>query len=230
MGGSGIDSSDIDSSGIDGSGTRSARTSATREALLSVAERLYAEEGLHTVSNRHVSEAAGQGNNAAVAYHFGSKADLVRAIVDRHSGAVEETRTEMVEHVGESERLEDWVSCLIRPYTDHLATLGVPSWYGRFNVQLLADPSLRTIVYEQATDSVALRSTLDGLDRSLPNLPLDVRRARREMVRSLMMHVCAEKELEFSQQHPERPPSWADCGTDLIDATVGLWRAPVSRR
>ena len=55
---------------------RAERASTTQEAILKAAERLYAEHGVFAVSNRQVSEAAGQGNNAAVGYHFGTKADL----------------------------------------------------------------------------------------------------------------------------------------------------------
>ena len=68
--------------------TRSSRTdraSLTREAILTAAERLFAEHGVFAVSNRQVSEAAGQGNNAAVGYHFGTKTDLVRAIEHKHA-------------------------------------------------------------------------------------------------------------------------------------------------
>ena len=54
----------------------------TRERLITTAERLFAEQGV-TVSNRQVGEAARQANTAVVAYHFGTKADLVRAIVRR---------------------------------------------------------------------------------------------------------------------------------------------------
>ena len=65
--------------------TRSARRDATRELILTTAERLFAEYGIEVVSNRQISEAAGQGNNAAVNYHFGTKADLVRAIMAGHN-------------------------------------------------------------------------------------------------------------------------------------------------
>ena len=51
---------------------RSDRASSTQEAILVAAERLFAEHGVFAVSNRQVSEAAGQGNNAAVGYHFGT--------------------------------------------------------------------------------------------------------------------------------------------------------------
>ena len=64
---------------------RTDRASTTRVAILTAAERLYAEHGVFAVSNRQVSEAAGQGNNAAVGYHFGTKTDLVRAIEERRT-------------------------------------------------------------------------------------------------------------------------------------------------
>ena len=71
---------------------RSDRASTTQEAILTAAERLFAEHGVFAVSNRQVSEAAGQGNNAAVGYHFGTKTDLVRAIEQKHRGPIEQLR------------------------------------------------------------------------------------------------------------------------------------------
>ena len=102
---------------------RTERASSTQEAILVAAERLYAEHGMFAVSNRQVSEAAGQGNNAAVGYHFGTKADLVRAIEQKHRGPVEQLREQMVAELlkpGGSAEMRDWVACLVRPLTDHL--------------------------------------------------------------------------------------------------------------
>ena len=60
--------------------TSPAPTRSTRDLLLDTAERLYAERGLAQVSNRQIAEAAGQANNSVVAYHVGTKADLVAAL------------------------------------------------------------------------------------------------------------------------------------------------------
>ena len=79
---------------------RADRASTTQEAILKAAERLYAEHGVFAVSNRQVSEAAGQGNNAAVGYHFGTKADLVRAIEHKHRGPIEELRQQRIAGIG----------------------------------------------------------------------------------------------------------------------------------
>src|ERR1700712_1468310 len=92
---------------------RDEQVSATREALLEAAERLFAEHGVHAVANRQISEAAGQGNNAAVSYHFGTKADLIRAIAREHAEQIERSRERMLADIRDSTDLGDWTACLV---------------------------------------------------------------------------------------------------------------------
>ncbi|CCQ15927.1 putative transcriptional regulator, TetR family [Rhodococcus sp. AW25M09] len=194
----------------------------TRDAILAAAERLFAERGVFAVSNRQVSEWAGQRNSSAVGYHFGTKEDLVLAIVEKHAGPIEERRIRVLAEVEESTDLRDWVSCLVIPYTEHLAAIGVSSSYARFSAQAMADPVLRGLIYETALESPALRTTLDGLRRCVGDLPESVRTTRSDMARQLIVHMSAERE-----RHD--PSGWTDFGSDLVDAIVGLWSAPVSR-
>ncbi|MGW0197462.1 TetR/AcrR family transcriptional regulator [Nonomuraea sp. NPDC003201] len=158
---------------------RAERACATREQILTAAERLFAEHGVFAVSNRQVSEAAGQGNNAAVGYHFGTKTDLVRAIVRKHIERIERVRRRMLAETAGSGEVRDWVACLVRPVT-------------------------------------------------LPELPPDVRAERRDMTSHLMAHVCAERERALAEDTPTTRADWHDTATGLIDATVGLWTAPVT--
>ena len=149
-----------------GRAVRTERASSTQEAILVAAERLYAEHGVFAVSNRQVSEAAGQGNNAAVGYHFGTKADLVRAIEQKHRGPVEELREQMVADLiasGDSAELRGWVACLVRPLTEHLAALGNPSWYARFAAQAMTDPAYYNVVVKGALSSPSLVQVVDGI-------------------------------------------------------------------
>src|SRR6266496_6693275 len=95
-------------------GSRALRAHATRELIRTAAERLFAEHGVFAVSNRQVSEAAGQGNNAAVGYHFGTKTDLVRAIEQKHRASIERLLEAMVAETHDSADLRDWVACLVR--------------------------------------------------------------------------------------------------------------------
>lgn len=54
----------------------------TRTQILDAAERLFAERGFHGASVRAITDLAGA-NLAAVGYHFGSKAELLAAVVRR---------------------------------------------------------------------------------------------------------------------------------------------------
>jgi AcrR family transcriptional regulator len=206
---------------------RSDRSASTREAILSAAERLFAEHGMYAVSNRQISDAAGQGNNAAACYHFGTRTDLLRAIESKHRYPIEELRAQILSEIADSAELRDWVGALVRPLTDHLAALGVPSWYARFAAQAMADPTYRTVVTRDALTSPLLVRTVDGINRCLPNLPRRVRSERIVMVRNLLMHTCAEHEAALAEHGPRSRSAWPVAGEGLIDAIVGLWRAPV---
>ena len=206
---------------------RADRAGATRELILTTAERLFAEHGVFGVSNRQISEAAGQGNNTAVGYHFGTKTDLVRAIVRKHAEQVEQARLQLLAELGDSPEVRDWVSCIVRPATEHLAELGTPTWFARFGAQLMTDPGLREVIVEESLTSPPLLQILDGLNASLPALPVEVRLLRGDMARLLMVHMLAEQERSLADGTAHS--SWRDMATGLIDALVGLWLAPVSQ-
>lgn len=207
---------------------RAEQVGATRHQILTTAERLFAEQGLYAVSNRQISAAAGQGNNAAVGYHFGTKADLVRAIMRRHTGHIESLRREMVAAVAGSRDVRDWVACLVRPATTHLASLGGPTWFARFSAQVMTDPAFRRIMAEEALAESSLRQVVDSLDGFLPAMPVDVRADRGHMVRHLIVHVCAERERALAEGAETPRSTWDETATGLVDAITGLWTAPFS--
>ncbi|MGV0718681.1 helix-turn-helix domain-containing protein [Mycolicibacterium sp. XJ662] len=209
---------------------RTDRASVTREAILTAAERLFAEHGVYAVSNRQVSEAAGQGNNAAVGYHFGTKLDLVRAIEQKHRISIEQLLERMVAQTADSTELRDWIACMVCSLTEHLEQLGNPTWYARFAAQALADPAYQKIVVRDALASPALQQVVGGITRCLPNLPMAVVTERNIMVRNLMMHTCADFERAFAEGADTARTNWRSVASGLIDAIVGLWRAPVTGR
>jgi AcrR family transcriptional regulator len=207
---------------------RNDRASSTREAILTAAERLFAEHGVYAVSNRQVSEAAGQGNNAAVGYHFGAKADLVRAIEGKHRLPIDQLREQMVATTTDSTDLRGWVACLVCPLTEHLEELGNPTTYARFAAQAMADPAYHKIVTKDALASSSLVKVIDGINRCLPDLPGTVHTERNIMARNLLMHTCAEWERALAEGAPMPRSGWRQATSGLIDAIVGLWLAPVT--
>lgn len=209
--------------------TRTDRASTSREQILLAAERLFAEHGVAAVSNRQISEAAGQGNNSAVGYHFGTKLDLVLAVSRRHKAQMDQIRSRMLAETAESTDVRDWVACLVQPLTEHLESLGTPTWFARFSAQLLTHPQFRPAVEAEALEDDTLRQIVAGLERSRPDLPDEVRAEREDMMRHVMMHTCAERERALAEGRITPRASWADAATGMVDAIAGLWLAPYTQ-
>ncbi len=74
----------------------------TKEALLDAAERLFADQGITSTSVRAVTRAA-SANVAAVNYHFGSKEELILAVLERRLGPLNAERLERLDRVESSE-------------------------------------------------------------------------------------------------------------------------------
>ncbi|MER5278581.1 helix-turn-helix domain-containing protein [Streptomyces sp. NPDC002809] len=92
-------------------------TDSTRAALLDAAERLFIEKGYEQVSVRAVNAAAGM-NPAAVNYHFGTKQDLVAALLERRLGPLwAEPLVAMEQRLAEGHPpcVEELVDLLVRP-------------------------------------------------------------------------------------------------------------------
>ncbi|RPE77852.1 MULTISPECIES: TetR/AcrR family transcriptional regulator [unclassified Frondihabitans] len=208
-------------------GVREARVAATRSSILDAAERLFAEQGVMSVSNRQISDAAGQGNNTAVSYHFGTKVDLVRAIVQRHQIDIDARRDRIVAETVGSDSVRDWVRCLVQPTAEHFAELvhrGHETYYARFSAQVLADPELRTIVTTNIDSMPSLRLALENLDRCRPELPPVVYAERENMSRQLISWGYAGREMAIASQ--ANGVDWNAYATILVDAVTGLWLAP----
>jgi len=73
-----------------------ARKLPTKERIIEVAERLFAEKGLDATSMRNITDAAGV-NLASINYHFGSKDGLIAAIFDRHLRPLNDARLAMLD-------------------------------------------------------------------------------------------------------------------------------------
>jgi AcrR family transcriptional regulator len=207
---------------------RHEQVESTRLRIIMAAERLFAEHGVFSVSNRQVSEAAGQGNNAAVNYHFGTKADLVRAIVRHHAEPMEAIRAGLLEQHRGSTDPRDWVTCVVRPYTDHLDSLGTPSRYARFAAQMMTEPKLRELAALEFTETSCLQAVTDALHACLPDLPPAVRGERDDMAHTLIVHLCAQRERALPDDRARAAAMWASTAVSLIDAIEGLYRAPAS--
>ncbi|TDV55977.1 TetR/AcrR family transcriptional regulator [Actinophytocola oryzae] len=203
------------------------RGEATRNTIIEVAVRLFAEQGVLAVSNRQIGAAAGRGNTSVVGYYFANKADLVRAVMRRFMERVSVGRERRIAQLGDAPDLRGWVTCLVFPYTELLDAEGPPTWHARFIAQVLTDPGLRETAVEEAT-SQPIQRILDGLRECLPDLPDRVLEDRSRIASHVIVQMCAERERSLADGQPVHPPTWDEAATGLVDVLVGMWTAPVT--
>lgn len=75
---------------------RDPRTEATRKALLEAGELLFGHFGFEVVTMKQIGAAIGSKNKVVVAYHFGSKSDLMEAIYRERLPFVEARRAQLL--------------------------------------------------------------------------------------------------------------------------------------
>lgn len=106
-----------------GAERRNVRGDATRQLILTAAERLFAEHGISAVPLRDIGQAAGQRNHASVQYHFGDRDEVVKAIMEFRGAESEVSRTHMVADLmlgGTTPTVLDVVNAFVRPLAIHI--------------------------------------------------------------------------------------------------------------
>jgi AcrR family transcriptional regulator len=205
----------------------------TREHLLDVAELLFGTFGLDNVSLRQIRIAAGQGNAAAVQYHFGDRDGVIDAIAKRHRPRVLAIQTRLAAAVDDRPvpRLGRLVEAFVRPVADYI-TLG-PSeraWV-KILADLLSDPqlSLRTMAEQSEDESVDV--ALRILDELAATMPTELATERVWAVSQFAVHICANRaKAQDDPKSARRLSADDDFARNLVDMATGALTAPVTVR
>jgi AcrR family transcriptional regulator len=143
----------------------------TRERLLHEGARLFAERGIHGAQMRDVVRAAGQANDSAVHYHFGSREGLLTAICTRNLDAMEPERRERLARQDAAPDLATVLTDLIAPTSARLDSQD-GRYFLRITAQLAGQAGVRTGSTPPPVVGEALRTQLGQLQeicaRSVP--------------------------------------------------------------
>ncbi|CAM3532099.1 helix-turn-helix domain-containing protein [Nocardioides dubius] len=204
----------------------------TRTDLLDTAERLIAEQGLAGVSVREVIRAAGQRNNGAVNYYFGSWHALLIELWSRRTTGDALGRELYAAAADAPDRLAALVEAYVRPFVSEVAERS-PSYWARFNEQWLAgirsdfvaspqplvadDPAYPTI---PGLDG--LKQLLTDIANELDHLPVGDRPARAALAARFVVSALA------SWERDRVAGVWRDLdafATELCTLMLALLRA-----
>lgn len=146
---------------------------ATRGRLLDAAERLFAENGIETVTLKEIALEA-DANVGQIVYHFGQKEELIRDVVMRRAGVISDERMQLLQSyeqlVGaDSVTLEPVVRAFIDPYFARLRGED-PGWrsYALFIGRNVWNGQLSAVISEAFNPTAvrfiaAMRTALPGL-------------------------------------------------------------------
>ncbi len=190
----------------------------TKERLLAAAERLFAEGGIAGTSLRAITSEAGV-NVAAVHYHYGSKKELLRAVLARRVAPINEERIKLLDALerrsGAPPSVEEILGVLIRPALTfveqhpHLANLAS---------LLFAEPGEQVQELMEELFGECTRRYLAALERGLPEIPPEVIQARYFFAIGALVHVgTGRTPIELSHERVV---------AELVTFLVGGMRAP----
>ena len=198
--------------------------SSTSEQLILAAERLFAEQGIDGVSLRKIGAEAGNANNSAVRYHFGSKQGLLRAILEYRLPGLNRRR-QLLAAQARPDDLRSCVEAYLLPIVEEAEA--EDSYYLTFLVQLqcygVADHPFGRL-------SERFRATTEDfighISDLLPDIPPSVRSSRIEQALTICVHACADRERARRHRSPVTP--YRLHVAELLDGIIGFLQAPVS--
>lgn len=198
----------------------------TRTRLLDAAERLFAERGLDATSVRDITEVAGA-NTAAVHYHFGSKAELIKAILERRAGVMGRRRAELLDRL-EGERhidLRSVAEAMVLPTAEMAASEPGGQHYVAFLAALGTHADLMAFFIKAYVDTDRY---LEVLARVTPHLPPEVRVLRFAVAKDLVNRVLGQPAGQVRQWiESTSPGADEEMAGSLVDIVVGIFGAEV---
>jgi len=142
----------------------------TRERLLQVAARLFAEHGFNKVTVRDICSEAGA-NLAAVNYHFRDKLGLYKEVVQLVADAMDRQKLTALE-AGEGASPEDRLRAYVRVFLHSLLDPQEDSWMDKLMAREMMDPTpALDLIVEKGIKPTSER--LGGMVAELLGLPLD---------------------------------------------------------
>lgn len=205
----------------------------TRDLLLECAERLFALYGIEAVSPRRIALAAGQRNQSAIRYHFGSKENLIAALLTQRLKVINKRRRSMLAELESGGRLNDvnsLVGAIAWPLTETVTATPHGTYYVRFLAHLFADRQRRDRLLARSDMAAPLNRVYQQLRCLNAGLPEALWNARLRVVVGGMINALADRERQRENGDVSCSAlSNAAFTSNLIDSSAAILAAPASR-
>jgi len=170
--------------------------SKTREKLIDEAARAFAEHGVYGASLIDITRQAGQRNRGALHYHFGSRAGVLCAVLERHVDFLARREGELLEIAltKPDDDVKSVVEAIVRPATE----LGQSGWRGRSFLMILAelveeDPAALDPAVADALTRTGGYAVYDLLAARMAPVSLEVRNERFALATAFILRAVADR-------------------------------------
>jgi AcrR family transcriptional regulator len=179
----------------------------TKEQIITVAERLFAERGFAGTTLRNVVSEAGV-NLAAVSYHFGSKEELFRAVVCRFARPVIEQELRLLSELQAGPKLpsvEEILTVILKPSLEILTQdQDTHLMQAQFMGRCRTEPKpIQRIANEEF--AVVTEACLDLLQRVLPDQSRSQLYWKLDLVIASLIRVLTEAGQPYALLKSNRP-------------------------
>lgn len=164
--------------------------SESKQALLCATERLYVEVG-PSVSLREIAQAAGQRNNSAVNYHFGSRDGVEKAVLAVRTTQMERVRAERLAALPDDADIESLMRVILEPLLVTPYEQG-STHYARFAEVVRSFPSMAEALGDR--DLWHVSRQVSGRIVRLIDLPRDQAWRRMEAMTTALFSLAADRE------------------------------------
>lgn len=203
----------------------------TRERILLTAERLFASQGIDQTSIRQINIAAGQRNSSATQYHFGTREDLITAILDYRREGINLRRLELLQGLEAAGRRLDprgLAEALVLPVAEFLTREDAAGNYIVVTAQLIGHPQHYALVKNPGPSSEGLARLYELAREALPGVPPAVMLARIGMAIRQMFHELSDYQRVHLDGGRRTVTDLELEAAGLVDAVAGMLAAPVS--
>ncbi len=174
-----------------------------REAILAAALKLFGARGFDGVSTAEILAAAGQRNQTALQYHFGSREGLYAALLRQYLQPIDDARLAILRPRGAKSpapSLETCLRALIEPLLDEVAKGDPGLAYLRFLRQFTARPGFDVLAVSRSLGYPGMTLLVAEMDRHLAALEP----ARRGFATSLLLQVSVTLMASWKLDHPDQ--------------------------
>jgi AcrR family transcriptional regulator len=200
----------------------------TREKLLRAAEHLFARHG-QDVPIREIHALAGQKNASAIQYHFGSKEELVQAIIDRHAPTPDDMDAVRADLESRQAVPRSFVEAIVRRLCAYLGNEESRD-YIRFSFHYLQQTSLRAVLAQETQhhSMAAVYAETELVRRMFPALPERLVRERAVASMSFVALEVAERARLIDDASTEGVLDEDEFIANLVDMAAAILTAPSS--